>query len=42
MQKDGERLRARLVLAFVSLDGKIRALPIPDPIRGRMEQYLVQ
>ncbi|MES9905995.1 MAG: thioesterase family protein [Sedimenticola sp.] len=35
-----ERLRAKLILAFVSLDGKIKAVPIPDLIRDKMTRYL--
>lgn len=38
--EDCERLRARLVLAFVSLDGGIRAVPIPDLLRDKMTRYL--
>jgi len=36
-----ERLRAKLVLAFVSLDGGIRAVPIPEPLREKITRYLL-
>ncbi len=34
-----ERLRARLILAFVSLDDGIQAVTIPDAIREKMALY---
>jgi len=38
--QSNERLRAKLILAFVSLDGGIRAVPIPDAIREKMALYV--
>jgi len=37
---DKARVTARLVLAFVSLDGAIRAVPIPELMRSKMTGYL--
>ncbi len=35
-----ERLRARMVLAYVSLDPAPRGKPIPDSVRSAMQAYL--
>ena len=35
-----ERLRAKLILTYVSLGKKMKSIPIPDDIRSKMENYL--
>ncbi len=37
---DQERLRARLVLAFVTIAGTIEARPLPEFLRREMSRYL--